>query len=304
MKKEIIGPDAFSHEQISMIEMHSFRNIINVLISNIRLVEMALNRENRFPRSTKLLHHFMKSIGSPEEALTFIDSLSSGERIPEVLTEELDEVKKAHPHANPAIWAQSEEIFKGIFDILEVRVLEIRVRRRPVFWTKHSPAEVEKSLKDFFLATAVNSRGKFGIVFPPAIQGEKDYLVSFAIDAGEKGFIQMPDELNDSLRDIAANARKYSTPGTEIRISIRQTPESVTVEVTDQGRGIPEKEIEKVVQLGVRGSNTYPYETQGGGYGLTKAWYVTHHYSGKMWIDSVLHKGTTVTLQIPLIHRD
>jgi len=303
MKKEITGPDTISREQVSMIELHSFRNIINVLISNIRLIEIALERENRFPTSTKLLHSFMNALSGSEEALKFIDSLpqkSGKSTLRKILLKEFEEVKNDHPAADPDIWKQSEEIFREVFDILEGRIIELRSRQYPACWVKLSPAEMEQSFKKFLQTTATNSRGKFRIVFPPSEKGAKDYLVRITIEGGEDGMIQMPDALHDCIRDIAANARKYSLPGTEINLSIRQTPEALTVKVSDQGRGIPENEIEKVVLFGVRGSNTSPQETKGGGFGLTKAWYVTHHYAGRMWIDSTVNVGTTITLQIPI----
>jgi signal transduction histidine kinase len=38
----------------------------------------------------------------------------------------------------------------------------------------------------------------------------------------------------------------------------------------------------------------------GGGFGLTKALYVTTQCSGNLWVDSVLNKGTKITLEVPL----
>ena len=102
------------------------------------------------------------------------------------------------------------------------------------------------------------------------------------------------------MRDITANARKYTKPGGRISCSLVMNESGLEMTVTDNGRGIPEKEIEKVVDFGFRGSNTAAAETKGGGYGLTKAYYFCKKAGGRMWIDSQLGAGTTIRIIIPL----
>ena len=69
--------------------------------------------------------------------------------------------------------------------------------------------------------------------------------------------------------------------------------------VKDNGRGIPEDQLQQVVEFGFRGRNVAAHETKGAGFGLTKAYWVARHYKGKMWIESAEQAGTTITLEIP-----
>jgi signal transduction histidine kinase len=69
--------------------------------------------------------------------------------------------------------------------------------------------------------------------------------------------------------------------------------------VEDTGKGIPADEIEQVVNYGTRARNVQDQETKGGGFGLTKAWFVTKQFDGRLWIESEEKIGTTITLQLP-----
>lgn len=117
-----------------------------------------------------------------------------------------------------------------------------------------------------------------------------------SVDGGQ---ISMPPVLQDCFRDLLANARKYTPPGGEIRGSLRDDGRELRVVVADTGRGIPETEVGHVVRFGQRGSNARPGETRGGGYGLTKAYSICRRFGGRLWIESEIDIGTTVTMQIP-----
>jgi signal transduction histidine kinase len=69
--------------------------------------------------------------------------------------------------------------------------------------------------------------------------------------------------------------------------------------VEDTGRGMDEAEIPRLISFGERGSNVQDRPTRGGGFGLTKAYYVTKRLSGRMWIESALGAGTRIEIRIP-----
>ncbi len=111
----------------------------------------------------------------------------------------------------------------------------------------------------------------------------------------------MPILLKDVIRDLIANARKYTPPGGTITIGISQKKERIRFVVEDNGFGIPEDEISEIVKFGYRGSNIKEMvRTMGGGFGLTKAWYVTDKFNGRMWIESKIDRGTKVIIDLPI----
>jgi signal transduction histidine kinase len=69
--------------------------------------------------------------------------------------------------------------------------------------------------------------------------------------------------------------------------------------VEDTGRGIPPDEITNVVQFGQRASNVGDVRTMGGGFGLTKAVFVTKQFGGRFWISSEVGAGTRIRIVLP-----
>ena len=61
--------------------------------------------------------------------------------------------------------------------------------------------------------------------------------------------------------------------------------------------------VERLVLFGKRAANVSHRVTRGGGFGLTKAYYITRRYHGRMWIDSETgkdgSKGTRIEIRIP-----
>jgi signal transduction histidine kinase len=109
----------------------------------------------------------------------------------------------------------------------------------------------------------------------------------------------MPPVLHDVLRDLIANARKYTPPGGRISAGLHSSEEGLRLVVEDNGLGIPRDELQKVVGFGYRASNVSDKRTLGGGFGLTKALWVAKNFGGRMWVRSRLGVGTRVTLFIP-----
>jgi len=127
-----------------------------------------------------------------------------------------------------------------------------------------------------------------------------DYLVQFEVDSDENGLIRMPLLFKDVIRDLVANARKYTDPGGQIDIGVYYREKILRFVVQDNGIGIPENELSKVFEYGYRASNVQNRRTMGGGYGLTKAIYVTRRFNGEFWIDSKEGKGTRICIKVPV----
>jgi len=114
--------------------------------------------------------------------------------------------------------------------------------------------------------------------------------------------IHMPAVFQDVMRDLLANARKYTQPGGTITAGLHDSGTHLRFVVADTGRGIPPGEIQSVVEFGRRGSNTQDRPTRGAGIGLTKAYYVTRKFGGRMFVQStgVPGEGTRIEIRLPL----
>lgn len=125
-------------------------------------------------------------------------------------------------------------------------------------------------------------------------------MVHLTFESVEGGKIRMPALFQDVIRDLIANARKCTPPGGTIEAGLAQTRDSLILVVSDTGRGIPENEVEKVVIFGFRSQNVSDIVTRGGGFGLTKAFWVAKQFGGRMWIRSEVGVGTRIKIVLPL----
>ncbi|PKK87677.1 MAG: two-component sensor histidine kinase, partial [Candidatus Wallbacteria bacterium HGW-Wallbacteria-1] len=103
-------------------------------------------------------------------------------------------------------------------------------------------------------------------------------------------------QITQLLVILLDNAIKYSSENTIIRVIGKKTLQGVSVEVIDQGIGIPKDEISKVTQRFYRVDKARSRTEGGTGLGLSIAnWIVDEHHAG-MIIESEEKKGTRITL--------
>lgn len=297
---EITIPLQLNEVEERRLAYHSFANVVNVLYAELQLLAEFLKRPGCFSGIMAECKTLLDSYAAPEvfaPEVTTLETLRS--RIEYETRQQALDAADEQPELQDAV----HEVLRHIRDVL--RIMDVRVRellaRNGVAGAprRFLAEEIHHGLREVLDAIARNSRGHFGIVFQSVEQGEQDYLVSIDVQGRENNELVIPEALIDSFRDLTANARKYSKPGSRIHARLHDESDGILLQVLDEGRGIPEDEIEKVVGYGLRGSNTRSHETKGGGLGLTKAYYICKQYGGRMWIESGIEDGTQITLRIP-----
>ena len=93
---------------------------------------------------------------------------------------------------------------------------------------------------------------------------------------------------------ILENSFKYLGEGNNIRIQVRITGDNVLVVYKDDGIGIPENEVEKVMQMGYRGSNSS--SRLGKGLGMYDINETVKKYGGMMKVNSRENEGFTIII--------
>ena len=281
-----------------MLNNHSVLNVLNVLQYNFLCLSELLQDE-------KIL---LNSYGSVQELALLVKKQAIGEQdaeeIAELHSKVLTDVYSTTAKPPEGTEKQVQEIVEAvekIVSILDIRLDEI-VRRNelgPSTWINFTPSELYDDFMAFLKAVEQNSRGVYKIVENIALKNRYNYFVDLQFNAASDGFIRMPLLVKDVLRDLLANARKYTDPGGNILSGIYQDEEHLWIVVEDNGRGIPEDSIESVVNFGMRAANVLHKKSYGGGFGLTKAYFITKKFGGRMWIESEENSYTRVTLRIP-----
>lgn len=279
--------------------MHSFYNVVSVVFTEIQYLQKIFGQPELFEKSLGVCEELIASFSNRNAALASAQHLEDYEGI---IHGELADAFAAVtlPEEKAAMAAESRENLTRILAVIEIRVREILARQEaPTAWVEHEIQDLRINLWQVMDAISFNARGRYRILPADAERGPLDYGLALTLRSPDDTTLVIPPVLNDVLRDLTANARKYSDPGSRIEATLEDDGTALSLRVIDQGRGIPADEIEDVVQFGVRGSNTRPEETRGGGFGLTKAYFVTKQFGGRMWIASEPGVGTDITIRIP-----
>ncbi len=102
------------------------------------------------------------------------------------------------------------------------------------------------------------------------------------------------------LLNLLSNAVKFTKAGGRISLSAQWSASAgLRVVVGDSGIGIPEDQLEKVMQPFGQVENPYTRQHDGTGLGLPIAAALVKLHGGELVIDSVLGEGTSVTFVLP-----
>lgn len=296
---EITEIPALSPGESSLLDMHSLLNVLNVLYGELSLLGLTLGDDPELLQpALAACDRFRADLGNAAASLRHAQTLpETVASIQRVVAEELDRrpARKEEPEVRDSL-ANLQSVFK----VLDVRSREILARSRtPGEWVDLPIEDLRADFREVFAAIEKNSRGRYRIIYNLARQEAADYFINFDIESANPSVVSMPLIFKDVMRDLMANARKYTPPGGTINAGLYETAETLKFSVQDTGRGIPAEELQTVVHYGKRGSNVGQVRTLGGGFGLTKAFLVTKQFGGRFWIRSEVGIGTRIRIEIP-----
>lgn len=108
-----------------------------------------------------------------------------------------------------------------------------------------------------------------------------------------------PVQLRRMIENILDNSVRYSPQGGTIQINSKIEQNQVILQFIDEGAGIPPKDLPYVFDKFFRGSNNPPGQA-GTGLGLAIVKSVAEAHGGRVWVDSMVDHGTTLTVVLPI----
>ncbi len=120
---------------------------------------------------------------------------------------------------------------------------------------------------------------------------------------GVRGLTVLGEEelLVTALRNLLENAVVYSPERTRVVVCVKKPGDGgVEISVTDQGIGIPERDLERIFERFYRVDPARSRATGGTGLGLAIVKHVTAAHGGRVTVRSVEGAGSTFTLWLPL----
>jgi two-component system phosphate regulon sensor histidine kinase PhoR len=119
------------------------------------------------------------------------------------------------------------------------------------------------------------------------INSKKDSIVK-----GDK------EKLTVLFKNILDNAIKYSSPNTEIGLEANSKNGKVFIAISDQGIGIPKKDILRITERFYRSDNGKKLKIEGTGIGLSIVKHIINQHEGELRISSIEGKGSEFTVEL------
>jgi signal transduction histidine kinase/DNA-binding response OmpR family regulator len=108
-----------------------------------------------------------------------------------------------------------------------------------------------------------------------------------------------PDRILQVLMNLLSNAIKFSPAEAEIHLEIETPRDKLLLKVVDQGRGIPEDQLETVFERFTQVDSSDARRRGGTGLGLTICRKIVQQHGGAIWIERNPVRGVTVCVTVP-----
>ena len=109
------------------------------------------------------------------------------------------------------------------------------------------------------------------------------------------------DQLVTAVGNLVGNAVNYSPDRTKVAIAVRREGDLVEISVTDQGVGIPERDLKRIFERFYRVDPARSRVTGGTGLGLSIVKHIAGTHGGDVAVWSVEGAGSTFTLRLPVL---
>lgn len=109
------------------------------------------------------------------------------------------------------------------------------------------------------------------------------------------------DKFTQVVDNIMNNAVKYSPDGGVITARLLETHNHVILSISDQGLGIPRKDLGHIFDRFFRVDKARSRKQGGTGLGLAISKEVVNLLGGQIWVDSVEGKGSTFYISLPYV---
>ena len=146
-------------------------------------------------------------------------------------------------------------------------------------------------LPDFLAAILHDWQKRFDAkLLTPSLEAPPDLPV---ISADE-------NRLQEVIYNLLDNAVKYSQPEGRIHLAATRTGESVRLAISDQGIGVPSRDLPRIFERFYRADKARSREMGGTGLGLSIVKHIVELHGGRVEAASELGRGTTISAILPI----
>lgn len=178
--------------------------------------------------------------------------------------------------------SETDRMARLVRDLLQLSRLEYKQEEM-----HKQVLNITELLKTSVLKVKLQSEAKFQQLNPLFNQG-KEALAYVDKDRMEQVFM-----------NLLSNAIKYTEPGGRIDVDLRLKEKEIRITVKDNGIGIPKEDLSRVFERFFRVDKARSGGMGGTGLGLSITKQIIEEHEGKILIESVEGKGTTVAIILP-----
>ena len=109
------------------------------------------------------------------------------------------------------------------------------------------------------------------------------------------------EKLKEVMVNLISNGIKYSPKGGKVWVRMFLEGSNLKIQVQDQGIGVSKENLPKLFQAFYRVDSSHTAEIAGTGLGLVIVKAIVEQHGGRIWIDSELGQGSTVSILIPVL---
>ena len=181
-----------------------------------------------------------------------------------------------HVHMIQRSARRMERLISDLLDVASIEKGTLSVRKAPV--------DLTSLLSEVIEILDVHAR-------------ERNITVSSEAEPGIPVVMGDHDRLMQVLSNLLGNAIKFTPEGGNIRVRLARQDDQVVVSVADSGIGIRAEDLPHVFDRFWRADGN---SAKGAGLGLSIASGIVEAHGGKIWAESELGVGTTVTFALPV----
>lgn len=129
----------------------------------------------------------------------------------------------------------------------------------------------------------------------------KEKQIDFSYSIGKDAHLVTADagQIKRVFINLIGNAVKFTPLKGKISVTSRKQDDTVQIDVSDNGCGVPEEAKERIFEEFYRVDNPINEQVKGSGLGLTLVKNIIEAHNGKIWVESKAGEGSTFSFILP-----
>lgn len=126
----------------------------------------------------------------------------------------------------------------------------------------------------------------------------KEHRLNFESEVKQAELFIDSQLITSALWNLLINSSEAMSSKGVITVRLYQSKHDVCIQVIDQGKGIPEKDLEKIF------SPLFTSKQKGNGLGLSEVYKIIQLHGGEISVDSHIKKGSCFTIKFPILQQN